>query len=361
MAPGPTPVSPVAVEASADSVAEPPGFFWKGRGYGTDAYAGPFDLLLNKGMSIAQWNDLSRDLSEIDFQWEAVRRSITNPSGPVREAGGWGEVFSQHVLPRNSEDLRRANWVPNYAGHLIEGGISYRRLAEWNAAAGVPLPKVSAAVISYTAAIINEAYEMPFGPQYDTEDGTSGAVVDLLIFDPLGILLFSFDGPSRFFAETLGATVWPTQAAITLDGWIVNNGQAAIFKLPVLGDDLRLFMRAGLGFEAGLTFKRPGGVDLSVGAGFQSTTRFVDPFDETESINQAFSIGLWFDRDNVLLGGLTYDEGTDRRFALNVFPGVVDLGPLGSPGFFAFVDGEGRPFFGISGSRMLGLGTGMGF
>jgi len=69
VAPGPTPVSPVAVEASADSVAEPPGFFWKGRGYGTDAYAGPFDLLLNKGMSIAQWNDLSRDLSEIDFQW----------------------------------------------------------------------------------------------------------------------------------------------------------------------------------------------------------------------------------------------------------------------------------------------------
>lgn len=348
--------------APGDTTAGTGGYFWRGNDFGTDAYAGPFDVLLNRGMAVAQWEDLSRDLNEIDFQWEAVRRSMFESSVPVSAAGGWREVLSQHVFPFDEENFRRANWVPNYAGHVIEGGISYRRLAEWNRAQGVPFSHLTAAVTSYAAAIVNEAYEMPTGPGFATQDGTPGATVDLLIFDPLGMLLFSFDAPARFFANTLGANVWPTQAAITLDdAWVVNNGQAAIFKLPLPWTDVRLFMRAGMGFEAGLTLPRPDGLNVNLAAGFQSRTRFVDPFDQTESINQSFSAGLWLDRDNTLVASFTYDEKTDRRFAVNVFPGSLELGVLGKPGFFAFLDSDGRPFFGFSTSRTLGLGTGIGF
>ncbi len=337
-------------------------FFYHDRGYGTDAYAGPFDVLLNKGFAVAQWEGKGRNVLSYPYGWRAVWRSLTRPDAAVQRAGGWKKVLLRHAVPFYSDNVRSAQWVPNYFGHILEGGIAYRRLAEWNRARGVPLPGVVAGLTTYLAAIVNEAYETPLNEAWVTRNGTAGSVMDLYVFDPLGIFLFHRDDVSRFFATRLGATIWPTQASLSLtDGLLVNNGESLVLKLPLFFTRrARFFVRSGMGYEMGLSFRRAGGIAVSVGVGKQSRTRWLDPFTQVENADMAWSGGIWVDRDNALLFSLTLDQATDRRVAVNVFPGLLRFGS-GSFGAWFVVDAAGTPYLGVSGSKTLGLGLGVGF
>jgi hypothetical protein len=337
-------------------------FFHKNRHYGTDAYAGPFDVLLNKGFAVAQWEGKSRHIFDYPYGWNAAWKSISSPAPLVDQAGGWRKVLSQQGLPLSGSDFRSGNWLPNYVGHVLEGGIAFRRLREWSGAQGIPLPGIFAGVVTYAASVTNEAYETPPRAEWANLEGTVGASADLLFFDPLGIAIFSFDGPARFMAGTLGANIWPTQAGLIVNdrGQLINNSHSMVFKLPLFVTDWKLFMRTGMGFQAGVTVPRADGLNVTAGIGFESRQRFLDPYTQLESIDAGVSAGLWLDRDNVMLAAVTYDHATDRRVALNVLPGVFDVGGVALGGWFV-VDGEGRPYVGLTGSGTLGLGLGWGF
>lgn len=361
--PGLTGVPPAAPprgghEATAEAA---PRFFHRDRGYGTDAYAGPLDMLLNKGFAVAQWDGKSRYIFDYPYGWNAAWRSISRPQPLVEEAGGWRKVLSQQALPLSWSDFRSGNWIPNWAGHVLEGGIAYRRLREWGEGQGIPLPGLMAGLLTYAASVTNEAYETPPRAEWANLNGTVGATADLLFFDPLGIVLFSFDAPARFMAEDLGANIWPTQASLVVNdgGQLVNNSHAMTLKLPLFVTDWKLFARMGMGFHLGLTVPREDGLNVSAGVGFESRARFLDQYTQLESIDAGPSAGLWLDRDNVLLAALTLDQATDRRLALNVMPGVIDVGGLGVGGWFV-LDAEGRPYLGVSGSGTLGLGIAWG-
>ncbi|MBM4183792.1 MAG: hypothetical protein FJ207_06135 [Gemmatimonadetes bacterium] len=61
--PAPAAAQPVGTAADSATVSAPQNaFFIKGRDYGTDAYAGPFDVILNKGFAVAQWQDQDRHI-----------------------------------------------------------------------------------------------------------------------------------------------------------------------------------------------------------------------------------------------------------------------------------------------------------
>lgn len=351
-----------AAGASTGSEEPTKRYFHRGRGYGTDAYAGPFDVLLNKGFAVAQWEGKSRYIFDYPYGWNAAWKSVSRPEPLVERAGGWRRVVSQQGLPMSWADLRAGNWIPNWAGHVLEGGIAFRRLREWGHGQGLPLPGVMAGVVAYAASVTNEAYETPPRAEWANTNGTVGAVADLLVFDPLGIVLFSFDTPTRFMAETLGANIWPTQASLIVNdqGQLVNNAHALILKLPLFFTDWKLFVRSGMGLHLGLTMPRTDGLNLSASLGFESRQRFLDQYTQLESIEAGVSGGLWLDRDNVMLAGVTLDQATDRRVSLNVMPGVLDVGGLGVGGWFV-LDAEGRPYLGVSGSGTLGLGLGWGF
>ena len=337
-------------------------YFHKNRGYGTDDYAGPFDVFLNKGFAVAQWEGKSRYIFDYPYGWNAAWKSISRPEPLVEAAGGWKKVLSQQALPTNWDDFKSGNWIPNYAGHVLEGGIAFRRLKEWGEAEGIPFAGVMAGVVTYAASVTNEAYETPPRAEWANVNGTVGAAVDLLFFDPLGIALFSFDKPAQIFGETLGGNIWPTQASLIVNdrGQLINNSHALIFKLPLFLTDWKLFTRMGMGFQVGLSVPRDDGLNVTAAVGFESRQRFLDQYTQLESIDAGLSAGLWLDRENVMLAALTFDNATDRRVALNIMPGVFDVGGMGVGGWVA-VDSEGRPYIGFSGSRTLGLGLGWGF
>jgi hypothetical protein len=206
-------------------------FLNKGRDYGTDAYAGPFDVILNKGFAVAQWQGQDRHIFTYPYGWRAVWASVTNPGPAIERAGGWGSVLKRHLVPFGGDEIREGQWVPNYFGHVVEGGLAYRRLLEWNRGHGVPFPTLSAILVTQFAVGINEAYETPATDPWVQENGTAGLFVDFVIMDPLGMLLFHHDGVTRFFTNRLGAVVWPRQASITFPGGrLTNNGEAVIIR-----------------------------------------------------------------------------------------------------------------------------------
>ena len=350
---------PAAVDEPVDTTRY---FFNKGRGYGTDAYAGPLDIILNKGYAVAQWQGRDREIFSFPYGWSAVWASITRPGKAIERAGGWGAVLKRHLVPFVGDDeLREAQWVPNYFGHLIEGGMAYRRLLEWNRLNGMPLPTLSAILVTQFAVLLNEAYETPRGDPFVDENGTAGLFIDAVIMDPLGMILFHQDGVSRFFANKLGATIWPRQGSITFPGpRVINNGEAVIFRPRLwFTDDVRLFVRTGIGAQAGVSIPRDDGLEVALGIGAESYQRELDSAG-VESAEFALSAGLWIDRDGALLFSATWDERTDRSLAIDVFPGVLHVAGT-TVGAWLQLDRDFRPYFGLTGRRTLGAGIGVGF
>jgi hypothetical protein len=243
---------------------------------------------------------------------------------------------------------------------VIEGGLAYRRLLEWNRMHEVPFPTLSALIVTQLAVTINEAYETPVDDPWVQENGTAGAFIDWWIMDPLGMALMHQDPIAAFFANELGAVIWPRQASITLpDGRLTNNGEAVILRPRLwFTDAFRPFFRGGVGAEAGISIPYDG-VTINLGAGANSSGRKLN-LEHVEEATFSFSSGLWIDRKGSLLFGLSWDHKTDRRLAIDVFPGVISI--AGSTiGTWFQLDQNWRPYFGITGRRTLGAGIGVGF
>jgi hypothetical protein len=336
-------------------------YFVKGRDYGTDAYGGPLDMIFNKGFAVAQWQDQDRHIFSYRYGWRAVWASVTRPSTAIERAGGWGTVLKSHVLPVGWQELKDGQWLPNYFGHVLEGGLAYRRLLEWNRSRGMPYPTLSAILVTQFAVTINEAYETPPRDPWVQENGTAGAFVDWVIMDPLGMILLHQDGIAGFLANRLGAVVWPRQASITFPGGrLTNNGEAVIVRPKLwFSDDVRLFFRGGVGAEGGISFHRNDGLAVSVGAGVDSSGRQLN-IEHIEEASFAFSTGVWIDRGGSLLFSATYNHKTDRRISVDVFPGVISIGGA-TLGTWFQLDQDYRPYIGFTGRRTLGAGLGVGF
>ena len=328
--------------------------FYKGRPYGSDAYTGPLDVILNKGFAVAQFTNRNRYIFDYDYGSSHVWASLTELGSNVEKYGGWRKWVGDEVLPI-SLDWTEWKWAPNYFGHLLEGGIASRRLAEWNRAHGVPAPTLTAAVVTMGASVINEMYSHP-----GYTEGTVATATDLLLFDPLGIALFSIDGIADFFSGPMGGNVWGSQAALTFDGELVNNGNNLILKLPISPfTGSSVFIRAGLAFTPGFTFHREDGLDLSVGFGVEGRIQKIDPETGEETPELALGGGIFVDRNGSLLASVMASEAEHRRFVVNVYPGVLDIGGGRLGGWFLVRD-DWAFRFGISIADALGLGVAAG-
>ena len=331
--------------------------FYRGLTYGSEAYIGPLDVILNKGLALSRTRNARQDVFNVDYGWQHVWSSLGDPVAAIERGGGWGKFFREEVFPLTfnvTGDRSQGKWYPNYFGHLLEGGIVYRRLGEWYRARGVPLPFLLSGITNFGAAILNEAYE-----NQGSTRGSAGTVADLYIFDIGGMLLFSNERVARFFAEKLRATVWPYQASLTLpDGLVINSGNHITMKIPLSPiPKTSIFFQAGINTHLGLTVHLPENLDLSFGAGPATKDRMVDPETGEESVTFQFSGIVTVDRNNSLLASLTWTEMDSWLMGLNVYPGVIGL-PICDFGFWAILTRDYRLQFGITHHRLLGLGLG---
>lgn len=317
-------------------------YFFRSMDYGSEAMFQPIGVLMNGGLDVLQSYHSSAHAHDIPWNIGAtsVWRSVTSPGYYVSRYG-WNKFLRQEVFP-TSLNIAKAQWAPNYTLHLIGGGMEYRKLSEWYDYHCYPLPYVFGAVTSMGYHFINELIENGPGIQPNTD-----AIADLCIFDPLGIVLFSFDNVSEYFSSTFGLNDWSPQPSLSFMPLSFRNfGHSFVMRYPVTESKrTSVFLFLGKSTLLGVSFKSDHENAFSFGAGATQTGVWeVDQTNGigTNSIHVGAACGVFYDRNNSLLASLLISEYYLERIRLNIYPGVIFASSF-SPGLF-FTLGEGGTY-----------------
>lgn len=319
-----------------------PFYFYRGRDFGSEAMVHPLRMIVNSGYGIMQLDNRHNRLDQVDYErgWSTLRRNLGHPVTAI-ESEGWRNFFLREIVPFSTNTAEARYW-PNYSQHLIGGGMSYRLMLEWYRwhDYGWPTAWALGSITAYH--VLNEIVEL------DEYDGwTTDPIADLYLFDPLSCILFSSDRVSRFFAETLHMQDWSFQPAVDpADSGIYNNGQNFAFKYPLPGSERwSLFYHFGTHGEIGLSRRGDDGLAWSAGAGLKAKN-LLELDDSTRGVDLALVAGVWVDREGSLLASAIYAATKRYRLRVNLYPGLVHLGPV-SPYFFVVMDHEERILGGL--------------
>lgn len=329
---------------------------YHGYGYGSDATYSPLAVMAHKGYEILQLRGVDRRILRMDYPtlWRGgVVEPLRYPAQAIQRFGGWGRFTRVELLPITF-DVKEMNWFVNYTEHLLVGGLTMRKLDEYYRANGVPAPRLLAALTTYAASAMNEMQEFPAA-----RGAIAATVADLLFFDTAALLLFQFDAPARFLVKTLRASDWSPMAGFTLpERELWNNGVYYVIKPPIGLSRTRLFIRGGMGAQAGLSRALDDAHSLSVGLGGDAQVREVDPVTGHESVGFAPAGGVFYDRNDVLLWSVTTSPG-ENLVSVNVYPGVLP-GKARALGVWGVYSRSGHLSIGLQHRRSLGLGLGYG-
>jgi hypothetical protein len=332
-----------------------PYYFYRGRTFGSEATFNPAVKLLQGGYYILDNDNRSNNPFVVRYEngLENVLRNLAHPFSAIGEYG-WTRFLTTEILPNPSR--RTAQWVPNYFGHIVGEGMTFRATEEWFRFHGYQHPRRLALATTLLESLLNEVVE-----NGDYRGSNVDPIADVYIFNPLGILLFRSDKVAAFFSGTLHMAYWPRQLMLDpRSGTLENVGHDFIFKLPVArGGKLALFASYGTHSLAGLTIQRSS-YALSVGGGVMAKD-LVDaaPGLPSRSLTALIvpALGVFYDRDNSLLFSLVVAPRKDDVMSLNFYPGVLRIAGA-SPGFFLATGGPRRLSFGMNLHGLpIGLGT----
>jgi hypothetical protein len=332
-------------------------YFFRDMDYGSEAIYHPLGVLMNGGFDVLQSYQSSTRAG--DIQWNiaatSVWQSVRSPAGWISDYG-WTKFMTQEVLP-TSFNIAKAQWAPNYTLHLIGGGMEYRKLSEWYDYHGYPAPFVFGAVTTMGYHFLNELIEN--GPSLHPN---IDAIADLCIFDPLGIVFFSFDPVAEYFSTKFGLNDWSPQPSFSFRPFAFRNfGHSFVMRYPIIeSKQTSAFFYLGKSTLIGLSrvLRNKDAISFGVGA-TQTGVWEVDQSNgiSTNSIRVGAACGVFFDHDNSLLASLLISEYYLERVRLNVYPGVLFSSPF-SPGFF-FTLGSGGTYSAGFTIQFFPIGMGM--
>lgn len=331
-------------------------YFYHGLPYGSEKNFHPLTVIVNGGFGIMQIDNRSTKINSIDFRTGAsnVWMNITHPFREVKKFGV-NKFLTSEVIPTKLK-ASGAQWVPNYQLHLIGGGMTYRTMYEWYRYHKYQNPRVQALVSLAVYNFLNEIVEN------NSYEGTNvDPIADMLIFDPLSVLLFSFDPVARFFGRTLHMADWSFQPVITPEGTIENVGQNFNIKLKLPGENpWSVFCFFGVHGTVGLSYAFKNGNCVSAGGGIVAKDLVdVDP-DTQEGVKTTtfkWTAGIFYDRNNSLLASLILAGTKGYKVRLNVYPGLIPTGKY-SPGLFCALGKQEELIFGI---HMHNIPIGLGY
>ncbi len=328
----------VADEAPPVATLQPvTSLFYHSTDIGSEAQFNPFTVWVNSGFDILAKPSYRRSVLEVEYQagFRNVFDNLNNGVARVRRVG-IERVVAHEVFPYRGIDSQHGQWIPNVFGHMLGEGMLSRKLSDWYELQNVPYPRLWGLATLVATQFLNEAAEN------GSYKGTNlDPVVDLGLFNLLGYLLFVTDEVAGFFAGPVQLNYWPGQAVLDLrSGELFNHGENFAFKLW-LGDwtNLRGFFYFGGAGLFGLSL--PLGVHdaVSVAAGphlmwmkpnMVNGNRWLQPAGDMN-----WDLALFWDRNESLLASVQGGGMSTRFVALNVYPGVWRLGPVGI-GAYAF-------------------------
>jgi hypothetical protein len=334
---------------------ERPYYFYRGHRFGSEATFNPAIKLLQGGFYILDTDNRSNNPFVIQYAngFTNVMWNLTHPFAAIDEYG-WNRFVTSELLPNPSR--RSAQWVPNYFGHILGEGMTFRATEEWYRYHGYPHATRLALVTTLLQSLLNEVVEN------GAYRGTNvDPIADLYIFNPLGILLFRSDKVAAFFSTTLHMAYWPRQLLLDpISGTFENVGHDFIFKYAGANSGrFGLFASYGTHSLMGLTYRRFPHYSLSLGGGVMAK-ELVDahPGRPSRSITATIvpALGLFYDRENSLLFSVVVAPRKDDKASFNVYPGVLRIAGT-TPGLSLALGGTRRLSFGI---HLVGVPIGLG-
>lgn len=329
-------------------------YFYHGFSFGSEATYNPVSTIINGGYGIMQIGNRDKKPFAVDYRagWKNVWENLTHPLAEIKTFG-WKEFITTEIIP-TSLLPRSSQYLPNYQNHLIGGGMTYRMLREWYGYHGYPHSTMLALGTLTVYHLLNEVVEN------NTYAGTNvDPIADMLVFNPLGILLFSQESVVRFFGETLQLRDWSYFPTINpRTETLENNGQNFAIKWRFPGQkSWSLFYNFGLNGIVGLSYRLKDGASISAGGGLMARNlRKVERDDEVRSLTAdlVWNVGLFYDRQGSLMASFLLSGSRAYKARTNIYPGLIQIAGI-SPGFFAALGQNHEVIFGLS-LRDLPLG-----
>lgn len=351
----PRPAGASSAEAGP-AVAESEYFFYRGQTIGSMSLVHPLRMIVNGSYGILQLDNQNRHIWDFPYGngVDNVWLNVTHPFTAIHKTDGWREFAFREILPF-STNTKDARYWPNYTQHLIGGGMSYRMVAEWYDFHGFAHPRAWSFGTMAVYHFWNEVVE-----NGDFKGYTTDPIADLLVFDPLGMVLFNHDGVAGFFGRTLQMSDWSYQPAYdphrrTLE----NNGQNFAIKAPLPWTQRwRLFYYYGTHGELGLSRRWASGASVSFAGGFRAEN-LKDLGHGVRTVDLVPTFGVFYDVDNSLLASVLISNSVDHRVRLNLYPGLFGRG-FAQPGFFLSMTENRQVTGGITIGGVPNLPVGIG-
>ena len=281
--------------------------------------------------------------------WE----NITHPIENVKKFGF--DKFIELEIFNLSFNPRKGHFLPNIANHVLGNGMLYVKMEEWFHHNNYNYPRLMSFTSTTIYQVMNEVVEHPSGRRYVNVDSIS----DLLIFNPIGFFLFSFDNVKNIFSKTMPIQDWSLQPMYNpLTHESENTGQNYIMHFPFLSNKkIQPFIYWGIHGLAGGSYKLENNHTLSIGIGrvvnrIRSEIRNTDFLENmiffTPDMDGAISIFL--SKNNSLLISTMITGPRFYNAKINVYPGFIKLGKF-SPGFYCSIGESEGIVLGISFSK----------
>lgn len=306
--------------------------FYANRPYGTEAQFNPLAVILNNGFDQVRTGP-NRRVLEFDYRrgGTGAWHSIIHAPCLVRGYGvrDWTRF---ELLPLSTKGQGGGQWVPNYQLHLFAGGATYVRLIAWFEQRHMPAPRLSAAATFYAAHVLNEMME-----NTARTAGSVDAMTDLVIFDPLAVLVWTSERLQRAVGSRVEFTEWSGQPTVGLPGGTIEN----TFQTTMLRTRLprttgwRAFTTMGGSYVGGLSRRVGDSTWWSLGVGGDARTNpVIDSVTGRKTVELLGNVAAFVDRSGSLLASVVLKSGFDAGATMNVYPGVARVGGW-SPGFWA--------------------------
>lgn len=303
-------------------------YFYQPDVCGSEATFNPLTVMVNGAFDILRQPAYTKQPADVHWRqgFKNVFRNVSRPDETIERTGGWRSFVAHEVFPYRGMGDGQVQFLPNYALHVLGEGMVNRKLAEWYEVNGFPAPMLWAIATSFTTLMLNEAAENGAyaGPNRDP-------VADILIFNPLGWILFALDPVAEFFSGPVRIAYWPGQAVLGVPtGNIINAGENYVLKIDI-GEWSPVDLFAGFGYGAMFGLSLPIGEYGTVSAGFgpRMINLVASPSAEGRVIaadgRTNWELSLFWDVGDSLMASMDVGGMEDPLIRVNVYPGVVEL------------------------------------
>ncbi len=332
-------------------------FYHPDNRFGSDGAFNPVAVFVNGSYDILRNGGHDKNIFRQDYRlgWKNVWANISDPFGSI-EQFGWHNFLEQECF-NLTLDSGKGQFIPNVSTHLIGNGMLYVMMAEWYDYHHIKHPYIISAITTTMYQFLNEVIENGKWQHLNVDP-----IADLLIFNPLGLILFSTDFGKRFFSETVPVYYWSQQPVINVtNGDLENGGQQYCIKWDFpFWDRGSLFLYWGINGLGGITYSKDEIHNYSFGLGTVANKlhekrlnggRFLTP-----SMDGA--LGFFYDKNHSLMGSLLLTGPQMYNARINLYPGVVST-KWYMPGIYVGFGEWDKFICGLTFSHLpVGIGTG---